>query len=78
MVHDYMLGERKPFNDLIAGRLPDTTLAAARLREELVEFSQIFVQAYRPGFRWTPVQPLPSRDHPTGDLALCPVHLEFP
>jgi maltose alpha-D-glucosyltransferase / alpha-amylase len=39
----------------VAGRLPDTTLAAARLREELVEFSQIFVQAYMDTARDSPV-----------------------
>jgi maltose alpha-D-glucosyltransferase/alpha-amylase len=39
----------------VAGRLPDTTFAAARLREELVEFSQIFVQAYMDTARDSPV-----------------------
>jgi maltose alpha-D-glucosyltransferase/alpha-amylase len=35
--------------------VPDATLAAARLREELIEFLQIFVKAYMEGARDSPV-----------------------
>ena len=34
---------------------PGATLAAARLREELVEFSQIFIQAYKEAARDSPI-----------------------
>jgi maltose alpha-D-glucosyltransferase/alpha-amylase len=39
----------------LAGLVPGATLAAARLREELVEFSQIFIQAYLEAARDSPI-----------------------
>jgi len=39
----------------IIGLVPGATLAAARLREELVEFSQIFIQAYMEAARDSPI-----------------------
>jgi maltose alpha-D-glucosyltransferase / alpha-amylase len=39
----------------LARLVPDATLAAARLREELVEFSQIFIQAYMEAARDSPI-----------------------
>jgi maltose alpha-D-glucosyltransferase / alpha-amylase len=39
----------------LAGLVPGATLAAARLREELVEFSQIFIQAYMEAARDSPI-----------------------
>ena len=39
----------------LARLVPDATLAAARLREELVLFSQIFIQAYMDTARDSPV-----------------------
>ena len=41
-------------NDL-ARLIPDASLAAARLREELILFSQIFIQAYMDAARDSPV-----------------------
>jgi maltose alpha-D-glucosyltransferase / alpha-amylase len=41
-------------NDL-ARLVPDATLAAARLREELIEFAQTFIKAYMEGARDSPV-----------------------
>jgi maltose alpha-D-glucosyltransferase / alpha-amylase len=39
----------------LAGLVPGATLAAVRLREELVEFSQIFIQAYMEAARDSPI-----------------------
>ncbi len=39
----------------LAGRVPDSTLAAAGLREELVEFSQIFIRSYMDAARDSPI-----------------------
>jgi maltose alpha-D-glucosyltransferase / alpha-amylase len=39
----------------LAGRLPDSTLAPAGLREELVEFSQIFIRSYMEAARDSPI-----------------------
>ena len=41
-------------NDL-ARLIPDASLAAAKLREELILFSQIFIQAYMEAARGSPV-----------------------
>jgi maltose alpha-D-glucosyltransferase/alpha-amylase len=39
----------------LARLVPGATLAAARFREELVEFSQIFIQAYMEAARDSPI-----------------------
>lgn len=39
----------------LARLVPGATVAAARLREQLVEFSQIFIQAYMEAVRDSPI-----------------------